>query len=82
MDDYLLVLNPEHHRELHERAAVYFEAQMAKCTGDEAERLGLERLYHRICADEQAGLELFQEIAERLTLVSLDQTVKKFHALE
>ena len=67
MDEYLRVHDPERHRELHERAATYFEAQMAKRMGEEAERLGLERLYHRICADEEAGMELFQEMAEELT---------------
>ena len=31
------------------------------------ERLGLERLYHRVRADEDAGIKLFQEMAEELT---------------
>lgn len=38
-----------------------------KKTGEEVERLGLERLYHRIRSDEEAGLRLFQEMAEELT---------------
>jgi len=67
MDDYLRVHDPEHHRELHERAAGYFEAQMAKRTGEEAERLGLERLYHRVRADEEVGIKLFEEMAEKFT---------------
>ena len=40
---------------------------MAKRGGEEAERLGLERLYHRVCADEEVGIQLFQEMAEGLT---------------
>ena len=67
MDEYLRVHAPERHCEVHERAAGYFEAQMAKRTGEEAERSGLERLFHRICVDEEAGTELFQEVAEELT---------------
>lgn len=67
MDEYLQVHDPGRHCELHERAAVYFEAQMAKRTGEEAERLGLERLYHRVRADEEVGIRLFQEMAEELT---------------
>ena len=57
---------PDLHRELHERAAAYFEKRLEKVTGEEAERLGLERLYHRIRADEEAGIQLFQEMAEEL----------------
>ena len=67
MDENLYVQDSERHCELHERAAVYFEKQMEKAMGEEAERLGLERLYHRVCADEEAGIKLFQEMAEELT---------------
>ena len=52
---------------LHECAAEYFEKRLEKVTGEEAERLGLERLYHRIRANEEAGIKLFQEMAEELT---------------
>ena len=48
MDECLRVHDPERHRELHERAAGYFEVQMAGGAREEVERLGLERLYHRI----------------------------------
>ena len=78
MDEYLRVLNPERHRELHERAAAYFETQMAKRTGEEAERLGLERLYHRIRADEEVGIHLFQKMAEELVRY---RTLSRFRAL-
>ena len=71
MDEYLRVLNPERHRELHERVAGYFETQIAKRTGEEAARLGLERLYHRIRTDEETGIELFQKMAEELVRLQL-----------
>jgi len=66
IDANLKVEDPERYRELHERAAAYFEARLAKVTGEEAERLALERLYHRVCADEETGIRLFQEMAEEL----------------
>ncbi|MGB9763675.1 MAG: hypothetical protein ACPLW7_06810, partial [Minisyncoccia bacterium] len=66
MDENLRVQDAERHRELHARAAAYFEARLEKATGEEAERLGLERLYHRVRADEEAGIQLFQEMAEEL----------------
>jgi tetratricopeptide (TPR) repeat protein len=72
MDENLRVQDSERHSELHERAAAYFEKRLKVAnarqgtTGEEAERLGLERLYHRIRADEEAGIQLFQEMAEEL----------------
>jgi tetratricopeptide (TPR) repeat protein len=66
VDENLRVQDAERHRELHERAAAYFEKQLKKATGEEAERLGLERLYHCIRADEEKGIQLFQEMAEEL----------------
>jgi len=66
MDENLRVQDAERHRELHERAAAYFEKRLEKATGEEAERLGLERLYHRIRADEETGIQLFQEMVEEL----------------
>jgi len=66
MDENLRVQDAERHRELHERAAAYFEKRLEKATGEEAERLGLERLYHRIRADEETGIQLFQEMAKEL----------------
>jgi tetratricopeptide (TPR) repeat protein len=67
MDENLRMQDSERHTELHERAAAYFEKKLEKVTGEEAERLGLERLYHRIRADEETGINLFQEMAEELT---------------
>lgn len=67
MDENLRVQDSERHSELHERAAMYFEKRLAKVTGAESERLGFERLYHHIRADEEAGIRLFQEMAEELT---------------
>jgi tetratricopeptide (TPR) repeat protein len=66
VDENLRVQDAERHRELHERAAAYFEKRLDKAAGEEAERLGLERLYHRIRADEETGIQLFQEMAEEL----------------
>jgi tetratricopeptide (TPR) repeat protein len=66
VDENLRMQDAERHRELHERAAAYFEKRLEKATGEEAERLGLERLYHCIRADEEAGIQLFQEMAEEL----------------
>lgn len=65
--------DPSKNRAVHERAAAYFEAQMASTSSANEEQLGLERLYHRVCADEETGIELFQEIAAefvRLRLVN------------
>jgi tetratricopeptide (TPR) repeat protein len=66
MDENSRLHDPERHHELHERAATYFEIRLATTTGQEAERLGLERLYHRVRADEELGTRLFQDIAEEL----------------
>ncbi len=66
MDENLRVQDSERHRELHERAATCFKKRLEKVTGEEAERLGLERLYHCVRADEKAGIKLFQEMAEEL----------------
>jgi len=67
MDENLRVQDSERHSNLHERAAVYFEKQLEKLTGDEFERLKLEYLYHHIFANEVVGINLFQETAEELT---------------
>ncbi len=58
--------DPAKYRAVHERAAAYFEARMENATSEEADRLGLERLYHEVGADELSGIGLFQETAERL----------------
>lgn len=71
IDRSLQVDDPERHRELHERAAAYFEKHLEKASGEESERLGLERLYHRIRTDERAGIQLFQEMAEELVRYQL-----------
>lgn len=75
MDEHLRIRNPERYRALHERAAIYFEAQLEKAREEEAERLMLERLYHRICADEETGIKLFREIAEALVRHPLDKLI-------
>ncbi len=66
LDENLRVQDPERHHKLHEQAAAHYEAQLEKTTGDERERYMLERLYHRVCADEETGVHLFCKIAEEL----------------
>lgn len=67
IDENLRIQDFERHCELHERAAVYFEKRLGEDETEEAERLSLERLYHRIRADEKEGILLFQGMAEELT---------------
>jgi tetratricopeptide (TPR) repeat protein len=66
MDENLHAQDSDRYCELHERAVVYFEKRLEKTTGVEAERLGLERLYHTVHAEEEAGIKLFQEMAEEM----------------
>lgn len=66
IDRSLQIDDPGRHRELHERAAVYFEKCLEKVTIEEAEKLRLEQLYHRTRADEVTGIQLFHEMAEEL----------------
>lgn len=68
--------DPSKYRGVHERAAAYFEARMANASSEEAERLGLERLYHRVCADEESGMKLFQEMAEESARYRLDSRLQ------
>ena len=67
IDENLRLQDSERHCELHERAGAYFEKRLENDEPEEAERLSLERLYHRVRADEKAGIGLFQEMAEELT---------------
>lgn len=76
IDDNLRVQDSERHSELHERAAMYFEKRLGKVTGKEVEQLELERLYHRIRADEESGIKLFQEIAEELVRYRLVNSLR------
>jgi len=78
MDENLRTQDSERHCALHERAAVYFENLLEKTAGEEAERLRLERLYHRIRANEKTGLKILQEMAEELARYKL---VNQFRAL-
>jgi len=66
IDENLLVQDSERHCELHTRAAKYFEKRLEKASGEEVDQLGLERLYHCIRADEEAGIKMFKEKAEEL----------------
>ena len=77
LDANLRMRDPELHCELHERAAAYFEKQLEKATSEESERLGLERLYHRIRADEETGIKLFQQTAEELARFMLVDQLRR-----
>ncbi len=72
LNEGLRIRAPQRFRMLHEQAAQYYDSQLLEATADEGQRLELERLYHRIQADEEAGLRLFQEMAE--TLANLHMT--------
>jgi len=76
IDENTRAQDSERHAELHERAAAYFERQLEKAGGEEAERLRLEQLYHRVSADEQTGIKLFQEIAEGLARHHLTNSLR------
>ncbi len=66
LNEGLRIRAPQRFRMLHEQAAQYCEARLLQATTDESQRLELERLYHRTQADEEAGIRLFQEMAETL----------------
>jgi len=63
-DERLRIHDPDRHRELHERAAAYFEKRIEDNSGEDGIRFVLEQLYHKIHANESEGIRLFQEIAE------------------
>ncbi|MDQ2807288.1 MAG: tetratricopeptide repeat protein [Chloroflexota bacterium] len=58
--------NPTRYCELQAKAATYYERALAQPNPKDRERMELERLYHRIRADEVEGIKLFQEQAEDL----------------
>lgn len=66
MADHLRIHDAELYSELHTRAALYFENRLEKATAEDRERLGLERLYHHVAANEEFGIELFKEMADEL----------------
>lgn len=80
MDENLCVQDSERHRELHERAAAYFEKRLEKAENENWEHLLLERVYHRIKADWQSGINLCVfaiEEATRLYALSLVELLIK-----
>lgn len=66
LDENLRVQDSERHRELHRRAAEYFEKKADAETGEETGRLLLERLYHRVRENEKANLPLLQSTLDEL----------------
>ncbi len=67
LDENLKIHDPARHKQWHERAAAYFEQAMPQASLTEQELFGLERLYHRVRANEETGIQLFQATAEELT---------------
>lgn len=78
LDENLRVQDSERYAELHERAATYFEKRLEQVSGEEAERLGLERLYHRVRVNETDGIKLFQVMAEELSQYRLVNRLRVF----
>jgi tetratricopeptide (TPR) repeat protein len=80
MNENLRTQDSEMYAELHERAKMYFEKKLEKATGEEKEKIRLERLYHCVCENEDMGSSLFQEMAEEfsnLWLINQLQTLLK-----
>ena len=84
IDENLRLQDSERHVELHQRAADYFEKRLERITdprhgitSEEAERLGLARLYHRIRINEELGIKIFQEMAEQLAKFWLTNRLQK-----
>lgn len=67
LDENLRVHDPRRYQELHQQAGEYFEEQLGGASGEESERLGLEKLYHQVCANEADGIWAFRKTAEELT---------------
>ena len=66
VNEALRMRTPERFRTLNERAATHYEARLGNAMVGERERLTLERLYHRLRADEPKGTQLLVEICEEL----------------
>jgi hypothetical protein len=64
MEESLHVDDPDRHKDLHERAAKYFEKKLAKNVDEKIERLELAILYHRVRINEDKGIKIFQEKLE------------------
>jgi tetratricopeptide (TPR) repeat protein len=70
MDENLRVQDAERHRELHERAAAYFENRIGQLRvipglSDEWQRLALEMAYHLLRVDEDGGMNLLHKLFEQ-----------------
>ncbi|HCO03652.1 MAG TPA: hypothetical protein DIT48_09900 [Actinobacteria bacterium] len=71
ISDALRTRSPQRFRELQQRAAAYYEAELQRAVGEERDRLRLEWLYHAIRADEVRGMRSFQQMAEELARYQL-----------
>lgn len=71
INESLYMRTPERFHTLNRLAAEYYEAQLAKDSGENAESLRLEQLYHLMRTDEKMGMRLFNEMAEDLARYGL-----------
>jgi tetratricopeptide (TPR) repeat protein len=55
-----------YYKDLHNRALDFFQKKLNDTKGDEQKRLFYEKLYHLLHADEQRGIQDFQEAAEAM----------------
>jgi tetratricopeptide (TPR) repeat protein len=77
MNEYLFVHDPGRFQELHVRAAEYFRHEAAKRTGQDAQKLYLEQLYHLIAADEEGGMAVLREYADDLSQLRMVSRLKQ-----
>jgi len=68
MNEALKMRTIERFYTIHKQAEMYYEKKMINVRGDKLEQFNLERLYHLICADEDEGIQLFREMAEKFVL--------------
>jgi tetratricopeptide (TPR) repeat protein len=71
INDALQTRSPQRFRDLHRKAAAYYQSELGLATGEEREHIRLEWLYHAIRADEIRGIQSFQEMAEELARYQL-----------
>ncbi|HEX9989030.1 MAG TPA: tetratricopeptide repeat protein [Chloroflexia bacterium] len=64
----LRIHTPDYFRDLHKRAASYYRSrfELAEARRLEQGQYLLEALYHEVSADEEGGIHLFHEVAEKL----------------
>lgn len=71
LDDNLRIHEPMRHRQMHQRAATYFENHLGMARGEDTTELALELLYHQMLVDEEEGIKQFRKSAEELVRYQL-----------